>query len=143
MARLEVFVDKEMELKKKMRRLKIFEKDIKESFTKSSGPGGQNVNKVSSCVVLKHVPTGIQVKCQSERSQGINRHKARFLLVHEIERKIREQELKARQVIAKKKRQTRKRPSVIQEEILKNKHYQSDKKVSRKKIIPYNLDALT
>jgi protein subunit release factor B len=72
-------------LREKMRELGIFEKDIEEKFVRSSGKGGQNVNKTSTCVYLKHVPTGIEVKCMKDRSQSINRFLARRELVKKIE----------------------------------------------------------
>ena len=68
-----------------MEELGIFEKDIDEKFVRSSGHGGQNVNKTSTCVYLKHVPTGIEVKCMKDRSQSINRFLARRELVKKIE----------------------------------------------------------
>jgi len=68
-----------------MEELGIFEKDIDEKFVRSSGHGGQNVNKTSTCVYLKHVPTGIEVKCMKDRSQSINRFLARRELVKRIE----------------------------------------------------------
>ncbi|MDD4183782.1 MAG: peptide chain release factor-like protein, partial [Candidatus Omnitrophica bacterium] len=58
----------------------IREEDIVEKFIRASGPGGQFVNKTSSCVYLKHIPTGIEVKCQKERSQALNRYAARKIL---------------------------------------------------------------
>jgi len=67
-----------------MESLGVQEKDLKESFTKSSGKGGQNVNKVATSVVLKHLPTGIQVKCSVYRTQGLNRYKARAILCEKI-----------------------------------------------------------
>jgi len=140
MSKYDVFHNKEMELKKKMRRLGIFEKDIKEQFTRSSKPGGQNVNKVSSCVVLVHVPTGLMVKCQSQRSQGQNRHTARFLLVHKLEHQIKTDELKIRQDKALKKRQNRKRPKILKEHILEEKHKKSEKKYMRRKIHLQDID---
>ena len=85
MTRLSRHAQKEIELKKHMLQLKIFEKDIKESFIRARGPGGQNVNKVNSCVVLHHLPTETIVKCQEERSQRLNRYKARWLLIEKIE----------------------------------------------------------
>jgi protein subunit release factor B len=72
-------------LRERMEELGIFEKDIDEKFVRSSGHGGQNVNKTSTCVYLKHVPTGIEVKCMKDRSQSINRFLARRELVKKIE----------------------------------------------------------
>jgi len=68
-----------------MEALGIFEKDIEEKFVRSSGKGGQKVNKTSTCVYLKHVPTGIEVKCMKDRSQSINRFLARRELVKRIQ----------------------------------------------------------
>lgn len=72
-------------LRLKMAELKVSEGDIAESFVRSSGNGGQHVNKTSSCVQLKHIPTGIQVTCMRERSQSINRFLARRELLEKIE----------------------------------------------------------
>ena len=77
--------DKNIWLRERMEELGIFEKDIDEKFVRSSGHGGQNVNKTSTCVYLKHVPTGIEVKCMKDRSQSINRFLARRELVKKIE----------------------------------------------------------
>jgi protein subunit release factor B len=73
-------------LRERMKALDILEKDIKEKFIRSSGHGGQNVNKTSTCVYIKHVPTGTEVKCMKDRSQSINRFLARRELVKKIER---------------------------------------------------------
>jgi protein subunit release factor B len=73
-------------LKERMEALGIYEKDIEEKFIRSSGSGGQKVNKTSTCVYLKHIPTGIEVKCMKERSQSLNRFLARRELVKRIER---------------------------------------------------------
>lgn len=80
-----VSVEKNIWLKEKMKILDIYEKDIKEKFIRSSGRGGQKINKTSTCVYLKHVPTGIEVKCMKDRSQSINRFLARRELVKRIE----------------------------------------------------------
>lgn len=72
-------------LKDKMRSLNIKEEDIIERFVRSSGKGGQKVNKSSSCVYLKHIPTGIEVKCMTNRSQSVNRFLARRKLIERIE----------------------------------------------------------
>jgi protein subunit release factor B len=73
-------------LKERMEALGIHEKDIEERFVRSSGRGGQKVNKTSSCVYLKHIPTGIEVKCMEGRSQFLNRFLARRELVKRIEK---------------------------------------------------------
>ena len=73
-------------LKERMEALGINEKDIEEKFVRSSGRGGQKVNKTSSCVYLKHIPTGIEVKCMKGRSQSLNRFLARRELVKRIEK---------------------------------------------------------
>lgn len=124
----------ETELNKKMRRYQVFEKDLVEHFVLSSGPGGQNVNKVATCVVLKHSPSGIQVKCQSGRSQKQNRFLARELLIKKIENKLKEQKLKEQQAKEKQKRQTRPRPPKLKEKILEFKHKKSEKKQFRQKV---------
>ncbi len=80
--------EKEVGLLKRMHELGICEEDIEESFIHSGGSGGQNVNKTSTCVQLRHIPTGIAVKEQRERSQGLNRFLARRLLISKIEEKI-------------------------------------------------------
>ena len=78
--------EKENALKERMTQLGVSEDELRETFVRSSGPGGQNVNKTSSCVQLVHVPTGLSVKCQQERSQLLNRFLARRLLLDRIER---------------------------------------------------------
>lgn len=69
-----------------MEELGIAEKDIEEQFIRSSGKGGQHVNKTSSCVYLRHIPTGIEIKCMQERSQSANRFLARRELIEAIGR---------------------------------------------------------
>ena len=76
---------KEKALAEKFQALNIREEDIAETFIRSSGKGGQHVNKTSTCVYLKHLPTGIEVKCQQERSQSLNRYRARVVLAKKIE----------------------------------------------------------
>ena len=73
-------------LKERMEVLGIDERDIEEKFVRSSGRGGQKVNKTSSCVYLKHIPTGIEVKCMKERSQSLNRFLARRELIERVEK---------------------------------------------------------
>lgn len=73
-------------LRQKMEELSVSEEDIEEKFVRSSGHGGQKINKTSSCVYLKHIPTGIEVKCMKERSQSVNRFLARRELLEKIEK---------------------------------------------------------
>jgi protein subunit release factor B len=84
-AQFPVSADKARELRERLERLGIRDEDLDEQFVRSGGKGGQNVNKVSTCVVLVHLPSGIRVKCQQERSQGMNRYFARKLLADKIE----------------------------------------------------------
>lgn len=73
-------------LREKMEEFGVLEKDIEEKFIRSSGHGGQNVNKTATCVYLKHIPTGIEVKCMKDRSQSINRFFARRELITRLEK---------------------------------------------------------
>ena len=72
-------------LREKLEALGILEKDILEKFVRSPGHGGQKLNKTASCVYLKHLPTGIEVKCMRERSQSVNRFLARRELAEKLE----------------------------------------------------------
>jgi protein subunit release factor B len=119
---------KEDALRKKMDELEIHEEDLEERFVRSSGPGGQHVNKVATCVYLKHVPSGIAVKVSRERSQALNRFIARRQLVQKIEEerlgKIAEEERRREKI----RRQKRKRSKRAKEKILREKKLQSEKK---------------
>ena len=80
--------EKEEELRERMEGLGIRECDLEETFIRGSGPGGQNVNKVATCVRLRHAPSGVEVKCGKERSQLLNRFFARRQLCDAIEGKL-------------------------------------------------------
>jgi len=122
---------KEKSLQERMKTFNIHEEDIRESFVRSQGRGGQNVDKTSTCVYLKHLPTGIEVKCQQERSQALNRYHARVILVKKIERLIKGKESEERQRIEKIRRQKRKRSKRAKEKMLLNKKQVSKKKQLR------------
>ncbi|HVV02386.1 MAG TPA: peptide chain release factor-like protein [Verrucomicrobiae bacterium] len=124
--------NKDEALRQRMAELGVREEDLDEQFVRSGGHGGQNVNKTSTCVILVHKPTGISVRCQSSRQQGLNRQLARRLLMEKIvaERKRAEAEKKAR--IEKERRRKRKRSAGAKEKMLEEKSKHSQKKNRRR-----------
>ncbi len=130
--RFGISIVKEDALKAKMDSLGIKETDLEEKFIRSSGKGGQNVNKTSTCVYLKHKPTGIQVKCQKERSQALNRFFARRILASKIESLLLGRKAEEQRRIEKIRRQKRKRSRRAKEKMLKFKKMRSETKKLRK-----------
>lgn len=112
MSKFGVSAEKEEVLLKKMDELGVKESDLDEKFIRSGGPGGQNVNKVATCVQLKHLPTGITVKIQKDRTQGVNRFLARRSLLSKIEEQLSgkptKEQLKIQKIQKQKKRRKRK-----------------------------------
>jgi len=131
MATFGVSPDKEKALAERMDALGIREADIVEKFIRSGGRGGQNVNKVATCVYLKHLPTGTEVKCQQERSQSLNRYLARRILADKIESAVLGKESEEEQRIAKIRRQKRKRSKRAKEKMLADKRRVGEKKQGR------------
>ena len=115
-------------------RLGLKEDDLDEQFIRSGGPGGQNVNKVSTCVVLVHRPSGLTVRCQEERSQGLNRFLARRMLADKVAEKIRGEISKKKSEAEKVRRQKRRRSRRAKEKMLENKHIHGQKKAGRKSV---------
>lgn len=131
---MKVIAKEIMTLEKKMLALGVREEDIVESFIRSSGPGGQNVNKSSTCVYLKYLPTGLEVKCQRQRSQLLNRNLARHILLSKIENRIKQDLLQKQSTKAKIMRKMRQKPRSVKLRVLEHKRRHSDKKSARKKI---------
>jgi protein subunit release factor B len=123
--------EKEKKLFERMKALGVRQVDIEEKFIRSSSPGGQNVNKTSTCVYLKHIPTGVRVKCQRERAQSLNRYLARRRLLDLIEQKEKGFIAAERERIEKIRRQKKRRSRRAKEKILRNKHLLSEKKSQR------------
>src|SRR5437773_10880460 len=114
-------LDKQDQLMQRMNALRVRETDLEESFVRSGGHGGQNVNKVATCVMLLHRPTGLQVKCQSTRQQGLNRFIARELLLDKIATARKRRLDAARAQAEKARRQKRPRSERAKQRMLENK----------------------
>ena len=115
-------------------KLKIRPEDIVERFVRGSGSGGQKINKNSSCVVLKHIPSGIEVRCQRHREQSSNRLSAYKLLILKVEEKF----LGAESLRAKKTfkiiKQKQKRTKRAKEKMLREKKSRGEVKLGRRSV---------
>ena len=118
----------------RMRKLEISETDLREIFARSSGPGGQNVNKVSTAVTLRHLPTGISVTVQDSRSQAVNRRLARERLLEAIASVRERQRMEEIATREKERRRKSPRPNALKKKILESKRKRAELKKQRTKI---------
>ena len=124
----------ENEFAHRMAALGVREGDLEESFVRSGGHGGQNVNKTSTCVMMVHRPTGLQVKCQETRHQGLNRPIARRLLLDKIAALRQGKITAARAELEKVRRQKRKRSKGAKRRMLADKSHHAGKKAARRPV---------
>ncbi|MBK8092449.1 MAG: peptide chain release factor-like protein [Verrucomicrobiaceae bacterium] len=117
----------------RMRHLRIHEEDLQEDFVRGTGPGGQKINKTSSTVVLRHLPTGIEVRCQRERSQAQNRQVARTELCDRIEAAHAQERLTAQNEREKARRQNRPKPRSLKRKFVESKRRRAGIKSGRGK----------
>ncbi len=131
MSAFPVSLEKENQLLRRMQDLGMRETDLEETFVRSAGHGGQNVNKTSTCVLLLHRPSGLQVKCQTTRQQGLNRFIARRLLLDKLEARQRGFVAADRARVEKIRRQKRRRSRRARERMLDDKARHAHKKQFR------------
>ena len=121
-------------VQRRMVRLGISENDIEEHFSRASGPGGQNVNKVSTAVTVRHAPSNLSVCVQDSRSQAVNRQLARTRLLDAIEQAIRAKEDSRRAACEKQRRRSSPRPRALKRRILENKKRRAGIKKLRSRV---------
>jgi len=140
MNKFSVSESKNLELQKRMAELGIRESDIVEKFIRGSGAGGQKINKTSSCVYLIHSPTGIEVRCQRERSQALNRYLARRELCNKIEARIMGKQSAQKKAEFKIKKQKQRRSRKAKAKMIENKRRVSAIKSKRGRVGQSNDD---
>jgi protein subunit release factor B len=125
--------DKQDEIEARMEKLGVKDADLVEKFILGSGKGGQKINKTASCVYLQHIPSGIEIKCQRDRSREMNRFFARRELCERLEYQLFKVKSEKQQLAEKIRRQKRRRSRRQQQKMLDDKHQHSEKKSLRKK----------
>lgn len=118
----------------KAKKLAIFPEDIEEKFIRGSGAGGQKINKTNSCVWLRHLPTGTEVKIQEHREREANRKTAYRLLIEKIEEQVLGKRSEKQKKIFKLRKQKKRRSKKAKEKMLEAKRRRGQIKVSRKKV---------
>jgi protein subunit release factor B len=134
MSGLQPAPDKLAQLDQRMAELGVNETDLEQTFVRSGGAGGQKVNKSSSCVMLQHRPTGLRVKCQTTRYQGMNRFLARRLLLDKLEELKRGRREAERGRLEKIRRQQRQRSRRAKDRMLAEKSRHGEKKRQRRNL---------
>ena len=128
--------EKKRKLREKMAAIGVSEQDLVEKFIRGSGSGGQKINKTSSCVYLRHEPTGIEIKCQKTRSQSLNRYHARKLLCDRLEEIKLGKESAKQQEAERIRRQKRRRSRKQKAKMLEEKRQTGEQKELRKRVDP-------
>lgn len=128
--------EKQDQLAQRMSALGVHEADLEETFVRSGGHGGQNVNKTATCVMLLHRPTGLQVKCQTTRQQGLNRLLARQLLLDKLDARQKARTEAERARLEKLRRQKRGRSRRAKQQMLADKSHHAAKKAARRRVAP-------
>lgn len=117
-----------------MAQLRVHERDLEETFSRSSGPGGQNVNKVSTCVTIRHVPTGLSVTASDSRSQSTNRQLALIRLLDEMERRKAAKRQERLAELSKSRRQKAKRSRSTKRKLVEGKRLRGETKKLRGRV---------
>ena len=134
MGKFKVSKEKEIKLLSRMAELGIKEEELSEKFIRGSGPGGQKINKTSSCVYILHLPTGIEIKCQKDRSRAMNRFFARRELCERLAKQILGEKSAKQQQIEKIRRQKQRRSRKQKEKMLEEKRKKAKIKATRSSV---------